>query len=191
MIGKLIKAIRGRLFDTHRPDTATPSERPGQQTPKEPSTPGSVPKNKRTSRRKSADRDNTRSVTAAISAPKKSDHGKAPSIAWSPELFPVFSTDLDLLEARMRMLTGLFIQSDYIDTGRGLTSLDISKVMEKLHKKETRKLFRKGLSVFPFSASSADYELSGAASGFQEFLQETGKVRGIAFARKGTSFSHE
>lgn len=83
MIGKLINALRGRLFDTHRPDTAKPSERPGQQTSKAPSTPGSVPKNKRPSRPKPADRDR-RGLT-----PKAADPKNAPSVAWSPERFPV------------------------------------------------------------------------------------------------------
>jgi ATP-dependent RNA helicase RhlB len=48
-----------------------------------------VPKNKRPSRRKSAGGESIGSTTAAESAPKTANQGKAPSPAWSPEMFPV------------------------------------------------------------------------------------------------------
>jgi ATP-dependent RNA helicase RhlB len=89
LIGKLIKALRGRLFDTHRPDTAKPSESPDQQPAIAPSTPGSGPKNNRAPRRKTTEKDSFRTTPGDAVASKKPKPGKAPAVAWSPEQFPV------------------------------------------------------------------------------------------------------
>lgn len=89
MIGKLIKALQGRLFDTHRPDTADQSQKTGPQKSVEKPDQRSGTKNIRSPRRKPEGK--ARSHKKAPDIPSRNKVGKAreTAVAWDPDLFQV------------------------------------------------------------------------------------------------------
>ncbi len=86
MIGKLIKAIRGRLFDSDRPKTAEPSEKISSPTPAVPSELSPGPKNRRSLRTKPEGTEEKRKSDIGIASREKP---REPAVAWHPDLFQV------------------------------------------------------------------------------------------------------
>ena len=86
MIGKLIKAIRGRLFDSDRPKTAEPSEKNSSPTPAAQSENRPGPKNKRSPRPKPQGTESTRQTDIDSFSGEKPNE---PAVAWHPGLFQV------------------------------------------------------------------------------------------------------
>jgi ATP-dependent RNA helicase RhlB len=90
LIGKLIKALRGRLSTTHRPDTDdSPEKSNSNPTALPPSASGTGPQKKNAQRRKMANRTKAKPASAKESSRKQSDQGRSASSPWSPDLFPV------------------------------------------------------------------------------------------------------
>ncbi len=86
MIGKLIKAIKGRLFDSDRPNTAEPSEKNSSPSPAAQSELSPGTKKKRSPRPKPEGTESTRKPYIESSSRGKPNH---PAVAWHPGLFQV------------------------------------------------------------------------------------------------------
>jgi ATP-dependent RNA helicase RhlB len=86
LIGKLIKAIRGRLFDSDRPKTAEPSENKSSPTLAAPSEPSPGLKKKRFPRPKPEGTESTRKTDIDTSSREKPNEL---AVAWHPGLFEV------------------------------------------------------------------------------------------------------
>jgi ATP-dependent RNA helicase RhlB len=86
LIGKLIKAIRGRIFDSDRPITAEPSEKNSSSTPAAQSEISPGTNNKRSPRPKLQGTEPRRQTDIDSSSGEKPH---APAVAWYPGLFQV------------------------------------------------------------------------------------------------------
>ena len=89
MIGKLIKALRGRLFDTQRPDAAEPPATTGQQTSAAKPDRSHGTKNKRSTRRKPEGHDGVRPKSAGRPARTPASGHRRPETAWNRKSFQV------------------------------------------------------------------------------------------------------
>jgi ATP-dependent RNA helicase RhlB len=86
LIGKLIQAIKGRLFDSDRPNTAEPSEKNRSPSPAAQSELSPGTKKKRSPRPKPKGTESTRKTDVNASSRKKPHE---PAIAWHLDLFQV------------------------------------------------------------------------------------------------------
>ena len=89
MIKKLINAIRGRLFDNERSETAEPSEKTGSPTTAATSDLRPGTKQKPDARRRPKAAAEKRKDATDRPPRKKADPAPAPAIAWHPDLFQV------------------------------------------------------------------------------------------------------